>query len=80
MFPQQVFTDPQIAYHGLTEHERCKGFRVFAKIKDYADVAYGWRPRTRWHVKLIADSKTASTAWRAIMDTSLVITSRDSRR
>ncbi|KAA0023670.1 mycothione reductase [Antrihabitans cavernicola] len=41
--PAAVFTDPQIADVGLTEHEaRDAGYDVSVKIQSYGDVAYGW--------------------------------------
>ena len=65
--PAAVFTDPQIAYIGLTENEAvAQGFDVSCKIQDYADVAYGWATEdTTGIVKLIADSADRPTAWRA---------------
>jgi mycothione reductase len=58
--PAAVFTDPQIAYIGLTENEAmAQGFDVSCKIQDYADVAYGWATEdTTGIVKLISDSKS----------------------
>jgi mycothione reductase len=58
--PAAVFTDPQVAYIGLTENEAvAKGFEVSCKVQDYADVAYGWATEdTTGIVKLIADSAT----------------------
>jgi mycothione reductase len=58
--PAAVFTDPQVAYIGLTENEAvAKGFDVACKIQDYADVAYGWATEdTAGIVKLVADSAT----------------------
>ena len=65
--PAAVFTDPQIAYVGLTENEAvAKGFDVSCKIQDYADVAYGWATEdTTGIVKLVADSEDRPTARRA---------------
>jgi mycothione reductase len=58
--PAAVFTDPQIAYIGLTENEAvAKGFDVSCKIQDYADVAFGWAIEdTTGIVKLVSDSAT----------------------
>jgi mycothione reductase len=67
--PAAVFTDPQIAYVGLTENEAvAKGFDVSCKIQDYADVAYGWATEdTVGIVKLISDSKTGQLLGAHIM-------------
>ncbi|WP_428341564.1 mycothione reductase [Mycobacterium sp.] len=56
--PAAVFTDPQIAYVGLTENEAvAQGFDVSCKVQDYADVAYGWATEdTVGIVKLISDA------------------------
>jgi mycothione reductase len=58
--PAAVFTDPQIAYVGLTENEAvAQGFEISCKVQDYADVAYGWATEdTVGIVKLISDSKS----------------------
>ncbi|MFN8226298.1 MAG: mycothione reductase [Mycobacterium sp.] len=41
--PAAVFTDPQIAWVGMTENEaRAKGLDIKVKIQDFGDVAYGW--------------------------------------
>jgi len=58
--PAAVFTDPQIAYVGMTENEAvAQGFDVSCKIQDYADVAYGWAAEdTVGIVKLISDATT----------------------
>jgi mycothione reductase len=58
--PAAVFTDPQIAYVGLTENEAvAQGFEVSCKVQDYADVAYGWAAEdTVGIVKLISDSQS----------------------
>jgi mycothione reductase len=41
--PAAVFTDPQIAFVGLTEGEcRDRGLDYTAAVQDYGDVAYGW--------------------------------------
>ena len=58
--PAAVFTDPQVAYIGLTENEAvAKGFDVSCKIQDYGDVAYGWAMEdTNGIVKLVSDSAT----------------------
>jgi mycothione reductase len=58
--PAAVFTDPQIAYIGLTENEAvAEGYDVSCKIQDYADVAYGWATEdTTGIVKLVSDSKS----------------------
>jgi mycothione reductase len=58
--PAAVFTDPQIAYVGLTENQAvAMGFGVSCKIQDYSDVAYGWATEdTSGILKLISDSAT----------------------
>jgi mycothione reductase len=67
--PAAVFTDPQIAYIGLTENEAvAMGFDVSCKIQDYADVAYGWATEdTVGIVKLVSDSKTGQLLGAHIM-------------
>jgi len=41
--PSAVFTDPQIAYVGLTENEaRALDLDIKVKLQDFGDVAYGW--------------------------------------
>jgi len=58
--PAAVFTDPQVAYVGLTENEAvAKGFDVSCKVQQYADVAFGWAIEdTTSIVKLVSDSAT----------------------
>ncbi|BCZ25446.1 mycothione reductase [Mycobacterium senriense] len=58
--PSAVFTDPQIAFVGLTENEAiAQGFKISVKIQDYGDVAYGWAMEdTTGIVKLIAERGT----------------------
>lgn len=69
--PSAVFTDPQIAYVGLTENEAiAAGFKVSTKIQDYADVAYGWASEdTTGIVKLIAERGTGRLLGAHIMGT-----------
>jgi mycothione reductase len=58
--PAAVFTDPQVAYVGLTENEAvAKGFDISCKVQEYADVAFGWAIEdTTGIVKLVSDSAT----------------------
>ncbi len=58
--PHAVFTNPQIAAVGLTEHEaRAAGIDVMVAVQRYADVAYGWALEdTTSFCKLIADRAT----------------------
>ena len=67
--PAAVFTDPQIAYIGLTENEAvAKGFDVSCKIQDFGDVAYGWATEdTVGIVKLVSDSRTGQLLGAHIM-------------
>ncbi|RAU91233.1 mycothione reductase [Mycobacterium colombiense] len=69
--PSAVFTDPQIAYVGLTENEAiAAGFKVSTKIQDYADVAYGWASEdTTGIVKLLAERGTGRLLGAHIMGT-----------
>ncbi|OBL02478.1 mycothione reductase [Mycobacterium sp. 1245499.0] len=69
--PSAVFTDPQIAYVGLTENEAiAQGFKISTKIQDYADVAYGWASEdTTGIVKLIAERGTGRLLGAHIMGT-----------
>ena len=55
--PHAVFTNPQIASVGLTEHEaRAQGIDAMVTIQRYADVAYGWALEdTTSFCKLVAD-------------------------
>jgi mycothione reductase len=58
--PSAVFTNPQIATVGLTEHTaRTAGFDIMVKKQAYGDVAYGWAMEdTTSFCKLIADRAT----------------------
>jgi mycothione reductase len=58
--PHAVFTNPQIAAVGMTEHEaRAAGIDVMVATQRYADVAYGWALEdTTSFCKLIADRST----------------------
>jgi mycothione reductase len=58
--PAAVFTDPQVAYVGLTENEAvAQGFDVSCKVQEYADVAFGWAIEdTTGIVKLVSDAAT----------------------
>lgn len=58
--PHAVFTNPQIAAVGLTEHEaRAVGIDVMTTIHHYSDVAYGWALEdTESFCKLVADRRT----------------------
>lgn len=58
--PHAVFTNPQIAAVGLTEHEaRDRGIDVMVATQRYADVAYGWALEdTTSFCKLVADRAT----------------------
>ncbi len=58
--PSAVFTRPQIATVGLTEHAaRAAGYDVSVKKQAYGDVAYGWAMEdTTSFCKLIADRST----------------------
>ncbi|CAJ1500333.1 mycothione reductase [[Mycobacterium] kokjensenii] len=58
--PAAVFTDPPVAYVGLTETQaRAKGLDISVKIQEYGDVAYGWAMEdTTGFVKLIAERGT----------------------
>ena len=58
--PHAVFTNPQIASVGLTEHTaRAIGIDVMVATQRYADVAYGWALEdTTSFCKLIADRLT----------------------
>ncbi len=58
--PHAVFTNPQIAAVGMTEHEaRAAGIDVMVAVQNYSDVAYGWALEdTTSFCKLIADRAT----------------------
>lgn len=58
--PHAVFTNPQIASVGLTEHEaRDAGIDVMVAVQRYSDVAYGWALEdTTSFCKLLADRAT----------------------
>jgi mycothione reductase len=69
--PSAVFTDPQIAYVGLTENEAiAQGFKISVKIQNYGDVAYGWAAEdTTGIVKLIAERGSGRLLGAHIMGT-----------
>ena len=52
-----IFTDPQIAFVGLTERQaRENGHSVAVKTQNYSDVAYGWAMEdTNGFAKVVAD-------------------------
>src|ERR1700746_307937 len=54
--PSAVFTDPQLAFVGLTENQAiARGFDISVAVQDYGGVAYGWaRGDTTGHGKLLA--------------------------
>ena len=58
--PAAVFTHPQLAYVGLTEHEAAASGRRFVTARhDYAGTAYGWAMEdTMSFCKLIADPES----------------------
>ncbi|WP_199550330.1 mycothione reductase [Streptomyces sp. N35] len=58
--PHAVFTSPQIASVGLSEHEaRKRGISYVTSHQDYADIAYGWALEdTTGFAKLLADPAT----------------------
>ncbi|WP_143965426.1 mycothione reductase [Gordonia zhaorongruii] len=58
--PAAVFTDPQVAYVGLTESQAGEqGLDITVKVQDYGDVAYGWAMEdTTGLCKLIAERGT----------------------
>jgi mycothione reductase len=58
--PHAVFTNPQIASVGLTEHEaRDAGIDVMVAVQRYSDIAYGWALEdTTSFCKLLADRAT----------------------
>jgi mycothione reductase len=58
--PSAVFTNPQIATVGLTEHAaRAAGYDIMVKKQSYGDVAYGWAMEDKdSFCKLIADRTT----------------------
>lgn len=55
--PGAVFSSPQVAYVGMSEHEaRDSGHDVTVKVQQYSDVAYGWAMADDpGFVKIIAD-------------------------
>lgn len=55
--PQAVFSNPQVAWVGLTEQElRESGRPYVTSVREYASVAYGWAMEDSGHfVKLLAD-------------------------
>ncbi|MCG5433785.1 mycothione reductase [Mycobacterium sp. MYCO198283] len=67
--PSAVFTDPQIASVGMTENEAvAAGYTVKVKVKDYADVAYGWAMEdTTSFAKLIVCDETGTLLGAHIM-------------
>ena len=58
--PHAVFTDPQIAAVGVTEHEAIeRGLDHVVVTQDYGTVAYGWALEDEHHfLKLVADPHT----------------------
>lgn len=58
--PRAVFTSPQIASVGRTEHElREQGVRYVVGTQDYADIAYGWAMEdTTGFAKVLADPES----------------------
>ncbi len=58
--PAAVFTHPQLATVGLTEHQaRAAGHDVAVKVQAYGDTAYGWAMEdTQSLLKLVADRRT----------------------
>ena len=58
--PHAVFTNPQVASVGFTEHEaRDAGIDVMVAVQNYSDIAYGWALEdTTSFCKLIADRST----------------------
>lgn len=67
--PSAVFTDPQIAFVGLTENEaRAKGLNIMVKVQDYSDVAYGWAMEdTTGMCKIIVEAETGEILGAHIM-------------
>lgn len=58
--PSAVFTNPQLATVGLTEHQaRAKGLTYQTVVQQYGDTAYGWAMEDETGIcKLIADPRT----------------------
>jgi mycothione reductase len=58
--PSAVFTDPQVAWVGMTENQaHAQGLNIKVKVQDYADVAFGWAMEDSAGIcKLIADADT----------------------
>ena len=67
--PAAVFTDPQIAWVGMTENEaRAKGLDIKVKIQDFGDVAYGWAMEdTTGFAKVIVEADTGKILGAHIM-------------
>jgi len=67
--PSAVFTDPQVAFVGLTENEaRAKGLNITVKVQDYSDVAYGWAMEdTTGACKIIVEADTGEILGAHIM-------------
>ncbi len=67
--PAAVFSDPQIAWVGLTENQaRARGFDIKVKIQDYGDVAYGWAMEdTSGICKIIVEANTGEILGAHIM-------------
>ncbi|MCW5954344.1 MAG: mycothione reductase, partial [Propionibacteriaceae bacterium] len=58
--PQAVFSNPQVAWVGLTEQAlRASGRPYVSSVREYASVAYGWAMEDSGHfAKLLADPDT----------------------
>ena len=67
--PSAVFSDPQVAWVGLTENQaRERGLEIRVKIQDYADVAYGWAMEDTTGVcKIIVEANTGKILGAHIM-------------
>jgi mycothione reductase len=67
--PAAVFSDPQVAWVGLTENQaRAKGLDIKVKIQDYGDVAYGWAMEdTSGICKIIVEADTGEILGAHIM-------------
>jgi len=67
--PAAVFTDPQIAWVGMTENEcRAKRLDIKVKIQDFGDVAYGWAMEdTTGFCKIIVEAGTGAILGAHIM-------------